>query len=68
MEKIMRLSRDYFFTLRDDVKNEDSDSGNLLVRSGMIKKTSSGIYMMLPLGLRVKRKIENIVQIGRAHV
>lgn len=62
MEKIMRLSRDYFFTLRDDVKNEDSDSGNLLVRSGMIKKTSSGIYMMLPLGLRVKRKIENIVR------
>ncbi len=58
----MRLSRDYFFTLRDDVKNEDSDSGNLLVRAGMIKKTSSGIYMMLPLGLRVMNKIENIVR------
>lgn len=58
----MRLSRDYFFTLRDDVKNEDSNSGNLLVRSGMIKKTSSGIYMMLPLGLRVMHKIENIVR------
>lgn len=58
----MRLSRDYFFTLRDDVKNEDSASGNLLVRSGMIKKTSSGVYMMLPLGLRVLNKIENIVR------
>ncbi|MGB4609099.1 MAG: proline--tRNA ligase [Saccharofermentanales bacterium] len=58
----MRLSRDYFFTLRDDVKNEDSISGNLLVRSGMIKKSSSGIYMMLPLGLRVMNKIENIVR------
>ncbi|NLJ70128.1 MAG: proline--tRNA ligase [Clostridiaceae bacterium] len=58
----MRLSRDYFFTLRDDVKNEDSVSGNLLVRSGMIKKTSSGIYMMLPLGLRVMNKIENVVR------
>lgn len=58
----MRLSRDYFFTLRDDVKDEDSSSGNLLVRSGMIKKTSSGIYMMLPLGLKVMNKIENIVR------
>ena len=58
----MRLSRDYFFTLRDDVKNEDSISGNLLVRSGMIKKSSSGIYMMLPLGLRVMNKIENVVR------
>ena len=58
----MRLSRDYFFTLRDDVKNEDSASGNLLVRAGMIKKASSGIYMMLPLGYRVLNKIENIVR------
>ena len=58
----MRLSRDYFFTLRDDVKNEDSASGNLLVRAGMIKKASSGIYMMLPLGFRVLNKIENIVR------
>ena len=58
----MRLSRDYFFTLRDDVKDEDSTSGNLLVRSGMIKKSSAGIYMMLPLGLKVMNKIENIVR------
>ncbi len=65
----MRLSRDYFFTLRNDVKDEDSASGNLLVRSGMIKKTSSGIYMFLPLGLKVFRKIENIVreEMNRIH-
>lgn len=58
----MKLSRDYFYTLREDVKDEDSNSGNLLVRGGFIKKTSSGIYMFLPLGLRVKNKIEAIIR------
>lgn len=45
----MRLSESYFYTLREDVKDEDSVSGNLLVRAGMIKKSSSGVYMLLPL-------------------
>ena len=58
----MRLSRDYFFTLREDAKEEDSLSGNLLVRAGMIKKSTSGVYMMLPLGLRCLRKVENIIR------
>lgn len=58
----MRLSRDYFYTLRENVKDEDSNSGNLLVRAGYIKKSSSGVYMFLPLGLKVKNKIENIVR------
>ena len=58
----MRLSRDYFFTLRENVKDEDSTSGNLLVRAGMIKKSSSGVYMLLPLGYRVFKKIEQIVR------
>ncbi len=58
----MKLSNSYFFTLRENVKDEDSASGNLLVRAGMIKKTSSGVYMLLPLGLKVFQKIENIVR------
>lgn len=58
----MRLSRDFFYTLREDQRDEDSDSGNLLVRAGMIKKSSSGVYMLMPLGLRVIRKIESIVR------
>ncbi|NLW14687.1 MAG: proline--tRNA ligase [Erysipelothrix sp.] len=58
----MKLSRDYFYTLRENVRDEDSNSGNLLVRAGYIKKSSSGVYMFLPLGLRVKRKIEAIVR------
>ncbi len=58
----MRLKNTFFYTLRENVKDEDSTSGNLLVRSGMIKKTASGIYMFLPLGLKVKQKLENIIR------
>lgn len=58
----MKLSESFFYTLREDAKDEDSCSGNLLVRSGMIKKSSSGVYMMLPMGKRVLRKIEAIIR------
>jgi len=58
----MKLKTSYFFTLRENVKDEDSTSGNLLVRSGMIKKNSSGIYMYLPLGYRVLKKIEQVIR------
>lgn len=58
----MKLSNSYFFTIREDVKDEDSVSGNLLVRSGMAKKVGAGIYMYLPLGFKVLQKIESIVR------
>lgn len=58
----MKINSSYFYTLREDVKDEDSRSSNLLVRAGYIKKSSSGIYMMLPLGWRVMRKIEDIIR------
>ena len=58
----MRLKNSYFYTLREDVKDEDSVSGNLLCKGGFIKKTSAGIYMMLPLGLKVEKKIEAIIR------
>ena len=58
----MKLKDKYFFTLREDQREEDSDSGNLLVKAGYIKKTSAGVYMMLPLGLMVENKIENIIR------
>ena len=56
----MKLSNSFFYTLREDAKDEDSRSGNLLVRSGMIKKSSAGIYMLMPMGKRVLKKIEDI--------
>ncbi|MBQ6559328.1 MAG: proline--tRNA ligase [Erysipelotrichaceae bacterium] len=58
----MRLKNSFFFTIREDVKDEDSVSGNLLVKAGFIKKTSAGIYMFLPLGLKVQNNIENIIR------
>lgn len=58
----MKLNNSFFYTLREDVKDEESVSGNLLSRAGFIKKSSSGVYMILPLGLRVLRNIEQIVR------
>lgn len=58
----MRLQGNYFFTQKEDVKDEESVSANLLVRAGMIKKVGSGIYTFLPMGLRVLKKIENVVR------
>lgn len=58
----MKLKHSYFYTLREDCKDEESVSGNLLTRSGMIKKTSSGVYMYLPLGYKVIKNIEKIIR------
>lgn len=58
----MRLSNSFFYTLRENAKDEDSVSSNLLVRAGMIKKVSNGIYMIMPMGKKVLSNIENIVR------
>lgn len=58
----MKLSNQFFYTLREDAKDEETRSGNYLVRSGMIKKVGTGIYLFMPLGLRVMKKIENIIR------
>lgn len=58
----MKLSNGFFYTLRENSKDEDSVSSNLLTRSGMIKKTSAGVYMFMPLGLKVLDNIKKIVK------
>ncbi len=58
----MKLDKNFFYTLREDAKDEESRSGNLLVRSGMIKKVGAGIYMYMPMGLRVLDKIKKIIK------
>ncbi len=58
----MKLKGSFFYTLREDAKDEESKSGNLLVRSGMIKKVGAGIYMYLPLGLKVLDNIKKIIK------
>lgn len=58
----MKLKNSYFYTYKEESKSEESVSGNLLTRCGMIKKTSSGVYMYLPLGYKVIKNIEKIIR------
>ena len=58
----MRLSRYYLPTTKDVSKDVILESHKLMLRAGMIKQCSSGLYTILPLGYKVMRKIENIVQ------
>ncbi|MFT4960942.1 MAG: prolyl-tRNA synthetase [Paracoccaceae bacterium] len=57
----MRLSRYFLPVLKENPSEAQIVSHRLMLRAGMIKQASSGIYSWLPLGLRVLRKIENIV-------
>jgi prolyl-tRNA synthetase len=58
----MRTSHLLIPTLRDDPGEAEVVSHRLMLRAGMIRKTASGIYTYLPLGLRVIRKIEAIIR------
>ncbi|ODS00892.1 proline--tRNA ligase [Methyloceanibacter methanicus] len=58
----MRLSRFFLPILRDDPKEAEIVSHRLMLRAGMIRQSSAGIYSWLPLGYRVLRKIEQIVR------
>jgi prolyl-tRNA synthetase len=58
----MRVSRFYLYTLKEAPAEADVMSQKLMLRAGMIKKTSSGIYSWLPLGLLTLRKVEAIVR------
>ena len=58
----MRLSRYFLPVLRDDPKEAEIVSHRLMLRAGMIRQASAGIYSWLPLGLNVLKKIEEIVR------
>jgi prolyl-tRNA synthetase len=58
----MRLSRYFLPLLRDDPKEAEIVSHRLMLRAGLIRQASAGIYSWLPLGFRVLRKIEEIVR------
>ena len=58
----MRLSRFFLPLLRDDPKEAEIVSHRLMLRSGMIRQESAGIYAWLPLGYRVLQKINAIVR------
>ncbi len=58
----MRLSRYYIPTLKEDPTEAEVVSHRLLVRAGMIRKLTSGIYSFLPLGFRALEKISRIIR------
>jgi prolyl-tRNA synthetase len=58
----MRLSRYFLPTLREPPREAEIVSHRLMLRAGMIRQEAAGIYAFLPLGLRVLKKIEQIVR------
>ncbi len=58
----MRWSNTFIPTLRDEPADAEAISHKLLVRAGLIRQLSAGIYSILPLGWRVCRKIESLIR------
>ena len=58
----MRLSRYFLPILRETPKEAEIISHRLMLRAGLIRQEAAGIYAWLPLGLRVLKKIEQVVR------
>ncbi|MBA0218321.1 proline--tRNA ligase [Pectobacterium brasiliense] len=58
----MRTSQYMLSTLKETPADAEVISHQLMLRAGMIRKLASGLYTWLPTGLRVLRKVENIVR------
>jgi prolyl-tRNA synthetase len=58
----MRYSRHFGTTLREDPSEADTAGFRLLLRAGFVRPLASGIFSYLPLGYRVKEKIEQILR------
>src|SRR5947209_9826597 len=58
----MRLSAYFLPLLKENPAEAQIVSHRLMLRAGMIRQASAGIYSWLPLGLRVLRKVEQIVR------
>ena len=59
----MRYSKSGINTTKSVPNDAEIISHILMIRSGMIKKLASGLYTWMPLGLKILRKIENIIRI-----
>jgi prolyl-tRNA synthetase len=59
---VTRLSNFFLRTLREDPADAEVASHRLLVRAGYIRRQAPGIFAWLPLGLRVKAKIEAVIR------
>ncbi|NBQ69698.1 MAG: proline--tRNA ligase [Nitrosomonadaceae bacterium] len=58
----MRVSQFFISTLKEAPTEAELISHKLMLRAGLIKRLGSGLYTWMPLGLRVLRKIENVVR------
>jgi len=58
----MRYSKYFLPTLREIPADAEVASHQLMLRSGMVRRIAAGIYDILPMGLRVIRKVENIIR------
>ncbi len=58
----MRLSQFHLATVKEVPADAEIRSHQLMLRAGMIRKLASGLYTWTPLGLRVLRKVENVVR------
>jgi len=58
----MRASKSHINTLKEAPAEAEVASHRLMTRAGMIRKVAGGIYTYMPMGLKVLRKIENIVR------
>ncbi len=58
----MRVSRFFISTLKEAPSEAELISHKLMIRAGLIKRLGSGIYTLMPLGLRVVRRVEAIVR------
>ncbi len=58
----MRMSKLFLSTLREVPAEAETISHQLMLRGGIIRKLAAGVYSYLPLGLKVLKKVENIVR------
>ena len=58
----MKLSNFYLFTSKENPSDAHIESHKLMIRAGMIRQASAGIYNWLPFGLLALKKIENIIR------
>lgn len=58
----MRWSKKYFPTFKETPAEAEAPSHRLMLRAGLIRKLTSGVYTFLPMGFRVVKKIERIVR------
>ncbi len=58
----MRWTKYFLPTLRDDPSDAESASHKLMLRAGLVRQLSAGVYSYLPLGMRALQKAKNIVR------